>query len=108
MPGPPAPPPAIIPAKFGIFFTCESALMRISIGLPDCKSFILISPAATSTAVTVPATVRNEPNTARSAVMRDASSFLSPNTRNWSPFFRSFIVASLASENLIESGAYRL
>ena len=94
-----------MPAKFGIFFICESDLMRISIALPDCRSFILTSPVATSTAVTVPATVRNEPKTARSAVMRDASSFLSPITRNWSPFFNSFIVASLASENLIESGA---
>src|SRR2546421_8769717 len=87
------------------FFNVDSELILTVRGFLVDKSVILISPAAESTDRTVPAILRNEPETIASALMREPSSLFSPNTRRLLPTTRSFQVPGLASEKRTESGA---
>src|SRR5450432_4684235 len=81
---PPNPRPPIMPPiseADGNLRNTESPLITI---VKDCffsKSLILISPVVASIAVTVPATVRNDPVTSLSAVKCVPSALFSPSAR---------------------------
>ena len=76
------PPPNIASAFSGKRRSTDSGLRIIVRGFLVCKSLVLIWFVAASIAVTLPPTIRNEPNKTSSAVKRVPSALLSPSARN--------------------------
>src|SRR5262249_7186120 len=81
--------------------TLTTTVRRVS------SSRSVTSPLAVSTAVTVPTSVRNVPNTTCSARTRAPSGVRSPRARSWSPVCTSASVLGRASANFTESAAQR-
>ena len=69
----------------GSFFSCEMAATFTTTGFFVAKSFTVIDCAGASIEVTVPAMLRNDPDTISSAANEPPSALREPRARSWSP-----------------------